>query len=111
MHTLSKAVLYLNLQNLYKSCHVENKLYLLGFDKYIANILVSLNFCIPSFFFVNGLEAHYVIPGSLKCIPGINLYLANLLLFHSFYTLKTKEGLLKGFYLKVSLFLNYLIIH
>ena len=80
-----------------------------------------LNFCILSSFFVNGPQALHVSPGYLKCSLGINLSPANNNLFYYFFqfvtciilfnTLETKEDLLKEFYLKVPLFLSYLIIH
>ena len=53
-------------------------------------------------------------PGCLKYISGINLSPVkkkkNVYSFIHFYNLKTKEDLLKELHLKVSLFLNYLVI-
>ena len=70
--------------------------------------------------FISCPQALYENPGCLICISGINLSPGNKKLFtiYSFYILyslvntsKIKEDLLKEFYLKVSLFLRYLIIH
>ena len=41
----------------------------------------SLNFCILSLLFVNGPQALYVNPYSLKCISGINISPVNKTLF------------------------------
>ena len=52
-------------------------------------------------------------PGCLKYISGIDLSPVkkkNVYSFIHFYNLKTKEDLLKELHLKVSLFLNYLVI-
>ena len=64
---------YLNLRNLHKSCHVENKLYLIRFDECILNLPFLWFFFIRSLFFLNGPQALYANLGCLKCISGINL--------------------------------------
>ena len=61
--------------------HVENKFYLIRFDKYILNHLFSLIPFILSLFLVNGPQGLYVNPGFLKCISSINLSPANKNLF------------------------------
>ena len=77
----------LNLYNLHRLYHVENKLYLIRFGKYVLNLLLFLRMFL--LFLVNSRQAQFVNPGCLKCISGINLSPANktCLLFHSFYTL------------------------
>ena len=78
------------------------------------------NFCILSLLLLNGQQELYVNPGCLTCNSGINLspVIKNvftisfiLYLVLTSLILKTKADLLKEFYLKVSLFLSYLIIH
>ena len=92
------------------------------FLKLYCESSVSLSFWILSFFFVNGPQALYVNQGCLKCISGINLspvyknlltisFILYLVLTWLTNTIKTKEDLLKEFYLKVFLSLNYVIIH
>ena len=80
--------------------------------------LFLLNFWILSLFFENGSQAQYVNSGCLKCISGIDLSPANKNLFkihfipciNMFNTLKTKEDLQQEFYLKIFLFLSYVVI-
>ena len=69
--------LYQKSLNPHKLYHVENRLYLIHFCKYILNLQDFLNFCLLSLFLVNVPQALYVNPGCLKCISGINLYPVN----------------------------------
>ena len=61
--------------------HVESKLYLVHFDKYILKHIFFYFFSIFSLFLVNCPQALYVNPDFLKCILGINLSLTNKSLF------------------------------
>ena len=65
---LCHAILYQH-----KPYHVENKLYLIRFDKCILKVLLLYIFFILSFILVNRLQALHVNAGCFKCISGINL--------------------------------------
>ena len=82
--------------------HVEKKLYLIRFDKYIFESHVPLDFWILSLLLVNGTQALKVNPGHLKCISGISLFPANKNLFIILFILYlwNKIGPSKGIWLK-----------